>query len=263
MHNMKKLYSFTVNKETTKEVEKVVKNAEGKEEKVTEKVTISEPHTFFIRKPTRSLRDDAELFKGKKYKEAITNDLMPAALLTKRLINDEGIFSEQEKQKHEELKTQLLAVQAKLAKAGLVPEKDRNDEQKKEVEDLIQEVNKLRGEMAKYQVAELSVFDNTVEVYVRNKTIFFYTLFLAYKQDGDKELPYFGEDLAKDWNHNYKSKLAKFDDYEEQNDSFINRVINKFLHVVTIWFITGEEDEVELRNLVEPAGETDVKVTPP
>ena len=121
----------------------------------------------------------------------------------------------------------------------------------------------LRSELARFEAAQLSVFDNTVEVYVRNKCIFFYMLFLAYKLDGEKEIPFFGEIPAKNWEVNYDAKLKKYDEFEDINDPFWNQIINKFIHIVTIWFITGEEDEDALKRLIEPVEPTSEKVTAP
>ena len=260
---LKRLYSFNVSKTIEEDVEKIIKNSDGTETKIKEKESRKQDFRFFLRKPARALRDDAELFKGNKYSEAIKNNLLPAALVSKRLINDEGIFSEKEKQEHDTLKIKLFELQASLAKSYLVPEKERNEEQKKEVEDLIKELGTTRNQLSKYEALQLSIYDNTVEVYVRNKTIFFYALFLAYKDENGKETPFFGENTKKNWEANYNFKLEEYDKYEDQNDSFINKVINKFLHIATIWFVTGEEDEVELKKLIDPADETDAKILPP
>lgn len=260
---IKKLYSFEVSKDEEVEVEEIVANADGSQTITKRKEKKSVPYKFCIKKPTRTLREEVELFRGRKFAEATKSGLLPAALISKRLINDEGIFSETEKDKRAALEKELYEIQAKIAKINVVPEKDRNDDQKKESETLSKEIGDVRTQLATYEAAQLSVYDNSVEVYVRNKTIFFYTLFLACKEDGDKITPFFGEVPGKNWEVNYDAKLKKYDEYEELNDPFTNIVINKSMHIVTIWLITGEEREDELKKLIEPVEVTAEKVTHP
>lgn len=260
---MSKLYSFEVKKEVKTPVEKVVKNQDGTETKVTETVTTEETHKFSVRKPTRPLRDAADLYRGKKYGEALRNGMMPAALVGKRLVEDQGILSETEKEEKEKLQAKSYTLQAELVKANSVPEKDRTEDQKKEIARILDEINAIRNSLSRFEEAQLSVYNNSVEVYVRNKTIFFYTLFMSYKDEAGKEVPFFGDIDSKDFDKRFEAKLNKYDELEELFDPFIYKVINKFLLITTIWFITGEENEEALKNLVEPVKETGEKVTPP
>ena len=100
---MKRLHSFTV----TKEVE-VVKKDESENDKgekvITERTELEKkPQYFFIRKPTRALYDDAELFYAVKMSEGIKAGLLTKALLAKRYENDGGPLSEGEVERYGEL----------------------------------------------------------------------------------------------------------------------------------------------------------------
>jgi hypothetical protein len=71
---IKKIYSFTIDKEM--EVEKKDETINEKGEKV---VTISKvkekvPQKFFIRRPSRTMYDEAQLFHGAKFGEAVRKD---------------------------------------------------------------------------------------------------------------------------------------------------------------------------------------------
>ena len=104
----KRIYNFDFEKEIKQNIEKIVKNEDGTETKVIEEAVKKENYKFFVRKPTRSLRDEAELFKGRKYAEAIKSDLLPAALISKRLINDQGIFLSKKRNSIPNLKRSYL-----------------------------------------------------------------------------------------------------------------------------------------------------------
>ena len=61
---MKTIYEFAINKEgLVKETEESV-NEEGQKVTITKDVVSQVPHKYFIKKPTRALFDEAELFYG-------------------------------------------------------------------------------------------------------------------------------------------------------------------------------------------------------
>ena len=94
---MKKLFEFTVPKEVEIEENETSKNEKGEEIKITKKNKTKEQVKVFIRKPTRALFDEAELFYGVRLSEGIKAGLLTRALLAKRFTNDGGVLSEEEK----------------------------------------------------------------------------------------------------------------------------------------------------------------------
>ena len=93
---MKKLYEFTVTK-----VEPVIKketSTNDKGDKVITETTVDEKikYSFFLRKPTRALYDEAELFYGIELSKGIKAGLLTKALLAKRYENDGGSLSDGE-----------------------------------------------------------------------------------------------------------------------------------------------------------------------
>ena len=94
---MKKLFEFKVPKEVEIEEIETSKNEKGEEIKITKKNKTKEQVKVFIRKPTRALFDEAELFYGVRLSEGIKAGLLTRALLAKRFTNDGGVLSEEEK----------------------------------------------------------------------------------------------------------------------------------------------------------------------
>jgi hypothetical protein len=59
---MENIYEFTLNKKVKKQVEKTRKTKDGEEETVLSSRTVNSPVKFIIKKPTRRVADEAELF---------------------------------------------------------------------------------------------------------------------------------------------------------------------------------------------------------
>jgi hypothetical protein len=93
---MKKLYEFKLAKRETVTEKETKTNENG--EKVTIEKEVEKPvdHHFFIKKPTRSLYDEAELFYGVELSRGIKAGLLTKALLAKRYENDGGSLSDGE-----------------------------------------------------------------------------------------------------------------------------------------------------------------------
>ena len=81
---MKRIYEFTVNKEETVKEETVQKKKDGTEVTTSKDVKKEVPHKFFLRRPTRSMTDEAELYYGVRLAEGIKAGLLTRALLEKR-----------------------------------------------------------------------------------------------------------------------------------------------------------------------------------
>ena len=90
---MKKLYKFTISETVTKKVEEKSKDKDGNEVTVTKDSVEVVDRPIFLRKPTRSMFDEAELYYGVQLSEGIKAGLLTRALLAKRFSNDGGVMS--------------------------------------------------------------------------------------------------------------------------------------------------------------------------
>ncbi len=79
------LYSFDVKRETDVEVSDTSENEKGEKVTVTKIVTEVVPQVIRIKRPTRRMYDDAELFYGVKLSEGIRAGLLTKALLAKKI----------------------------------------------------------------------------------------------------------------------------------------------------------------------------------
>ena len=102
----------------------------------------------------------------------------------------------------------------------------------------------------------------TAEIYARNKTVFWYLLYLAYQENNKNEpTPLFpGKD--------YSTRLNKYEEIEEKNDLILNEAIQKLLYYITLWFVTGVGSSDGFSLLVKEIEDEDKKAaeapeTPP
>ena len=88
---MKKLFDFRIKKTTTETKKESSKNDKGETVTVEKDVETVVSQKVVLRKPNRSLYDEAELFYGVRLSEGIKAGLLTRALLAKRFSNDGGI----------------------------------------------------------------------------------------------------------------------------------------------------------------------------
>ena len=249
---MKKLFEFTVPKEVEVEETDISKNEKGEEIKTTKKVKTKEQAKFFLRKPTRALFDEAELFYGVRLSEGIKAGLLTRALLSKRFTNDGGVLSEEEKNVYATLYVALFERQNEFQKLSIKDESERTDEEKARYKEVVGELTELRTQIQDFETAQASLFDQTAENRARNKTILWWVLQLAYAVDEKgQEYPFFGQG-------NYESKISIYDNMEENGSEFESLVCRKLAYFVSFWYVGRASSQEEFEKLAAATLETNV-----
>lgn len=237
---MKTLYEFTSHKKEKVKEEVVTKDDEGNEVKSTKEVEKEVPYTFAIRKPTRSLFDEGELFYGIRLAEGVKAGLLTRQMLNKRYLNDGGSKSEMEESYERIVYALILEKQTRFQE--LEVKKDLTDEEKEELEELRKDIAQAQRQAQKYEAGQSSLFDQTAENRARNKTITWWALNLCYRKvekkqekEGDETTfdyqPFFGEG-------SYEDRLSKYDDLEEKDDKdFDVRTLKRFFYLISFWYV--------------------------
>ena len=238
---MKTMFEFDIYHE--KEIEKieVSTNEKGEEVKTTSKVKTTVPVKLAIKKPTRSLFDEAELFYGVRLSEGIKAGLLTRALLAKRFNNDGGVLSDEEQKEYNELYLEFFNLQSEFQKLSIKEESIRNDEEKENLKNVIAKMNDARERLQKYEMAQANLFEQTAENRARNKTIMWWVLQLSLIQDENKKLKELFEDGS------YEDKLKKYDEIEEAESDIEKIAIQKLLYLISFWYIgrAASQDEFE------------------
>lgn len=249
---MKKLYKFTISETVTKKVEEKSKDKDGNEVTVAKDSVECVDRSIFLKRPTRSMFDEAELYYGVQLAEGIKAGLLTRALLAKRFSNDGGVMSNPDKEEYADLYLKLFENQNAIERASSKKEKDRTKEEKEQMANLLSENGVIKREIQEFEMAQASLFDQTAENRARNKTILWWVLNMSYYGDPENNAtikPVFeGE--------NYSAKLASYDGIEEEGTEFQEEVIKKLVYYVSYWYVGQAQTEEEFTEVLEALDET-------
>ncbi len=249
---MKKLYKFTISETVTKKVEEKSKDKDGNEVTVTKDSVEVVDRPIFLRKPTRSMFDEAELYYGVQLSEGIKAGLLTRALLAKRFSNDGGVMSNPDKEEYADLYVRLFENQNAIERASAKKEKDRTDAEKEEMTTLLSDNGVIKREIQEFEMAQASLFDQTAENRARNKTILWWVLNMSYY--GNPEDNSTVKQIFK--GENYAEKLASYDLIEEDGSEFEEEVIKKLVYYVSYWYVGQAQTEEEFTEVLKALEET-------
>ncbi len=227
---MKTIYEFAINKEgIVKETEESVNEA-GQKVTITKDVTTQVPHNYFIKKPTRALFDEAELFYGVKLSEGVKAGLLTRTLLNKRYVDDGGILADKTKNAEADAYKDLYDAQNELQRLLALEEKDRPDYFAAKKEELESKITVIKNSLTELEMQKESLFDNTAETRARNKVITWWILFLSYYEKNGEKQPFFGEG-------DYEARMNRYDEIFESEDTHLVKVANAFIYFISFWYV--------------------------
>ena len=251
---MKRIYEFTVNKEEVVKEESVEKKKDGSEVTTSKDVKKEVPHKFFLRRPTRAMTDEAELYYGVRLAEGIKAGLLTRTLLEKRFKNDGGIRSDEDSKKYKVITDKLKKFYEEQTKILEISEKKRTSSQKKRLKELEKEVQPVRKELRDVQLQEDSLYEETAESRARNKVILWWMLHLAHSEQDGKDAEFFGSG-------DFEGKLKIYDGIDEGDDIFEISVARRFAYYVSFWFVGRPNTQQEFQEMVDLALRLDQEET--
>lgn len=242
---IKKLYTFSLDKDVETIVPQVSKNEAGDEVTVNKKELVKVPQKYFLRKPNRQLSDEATLQYGVVASLLTKKGILTRSMLSKRLEKDGGVRSEEEEKDYLSLYSSLFQKQEELQKNLLKPENERTDEEKAAIDKAAQEIGAIRVKFQAYESQRESLFDNTVESIANAKTMVWWLLHLAYKEDEKgKEIPYFGEGT-------YEERLQKLDDLEDESTDLDKKTLERFYLGLSLYFSNKSGEQKDFEELIK------------
>ena len=236
------IYEFTFDKKEKKKVEVERKNKEtGEVETILQNKTVKTPIKFIIKKPTRRLADEAEIYYSVRLSKAIKMGIVTKALLIKKYADNGGALSEEESKELLKSLKKLndLENEFKLLKAT---EKKEDASRIKELE---LEISSLKREMIQMESALQSVYQHTADAKAERETLLWYVVNLTKleKENGD-EIDWF-EGMDDD---------DKIDDFYEKFDSeegFDFDVVSKVSKVVGFWFYAQDSSKEQIDEFIK------------
>ena len=249
----RELYSFNIDIEREKEKEitkeKKRKNKEtGKMETVEETVirTVTEkiPVRIVLRKPSRTQIEDGDMFYSIWLNKFIKMGLLTRAMLAKKQVDIGGTLNEDDKMNYARLYLQLFEKQQNIIRYSAKDQDEMSTDEKDRLQSAVADLAVIRKQLADFEAAQASIFDHTADVKARNKTITWFLLHLAYRQEGEGEtdavdqVPIFsGTD--------YEEKYRSYQELDEAQDEVFLKAIDKLSTVATIWYMSGVQDQTD------------------
>lgn len=233
------IYTFTVDKTETKEVEVKRKNKEtGKDEKVIEEQEVATPIEFVIKKPSRRLVDEAETQYAVELSNNLKKGIVSKAMLAKQYSDTGGALTEDETKTVLVLMKdiQLLENEVQL----LSTSKTKN---KKEIAEKQALITSKRSSLIDLESSVQGVYQHTADSRAERALLLWYTIQLA-KIVVDGEEQDFFEGII------YEEKVESFYSKEESSD-FNREVVEKLMKVVSFWFYSQTTDEKQISEFVD------------
>lgn len=252
------LYSFSINieREVEEEVEKKKKRKNkdtGKMEVVTsvEKVKVQKeiPFNVYVKKPNRTELEDGDMFYSLELNKFIKMGLLTKAMLAKQYGNQGGIWSEKEQKLYADLLYRMHQKQLEVQQFSILGDNGKlSERQQEKLNTAVKEMSEIKKDLTEYEMVQNSLFDHTADVKARNRAIMWYILHLTYFTEGDTDDPVFEEMFE---GTTFEERYASYEQKEEEQDELYQRVIDKLSSIVTIWYISGTQNQSGLEDILE------------
>ncbi len=258
MLKFRELYKFQIPRlvETFEEVEDT--NSENQPVIVKKKVQKEAFEDFCLRKPTRSLYDEADLYYNKTVSKGLDEGLASYPLLVKKFENSGGIMSEPEKKEWAKKVTARYEKENEFKHLSVTP--SRSEEQEKQLKELIQEIALLDKDLRNYEIREQSLYDITAEARARKLTVGWWLLFLLYKKDKEKWVPFFEGEKNTDKEEAYDERQDE--DLPKEELEFNKKVIDHAYKATALWYYSRASNQEEFTSAIESLNKNDTPVEP-
>lgn len=258
----KPLYEFEVTKVAEVPETTVSTDEEGNEVQVTKKVTKEIALKFALKKPTRSEIESGEFFYHKTVGQGIDGGLISAPLLAKRLANDGGVLTEDEKDEYSKKFIERVETEMIFQKIASIAEVDRTDEQKEELLKAIEKIGKLTRALHDLELRQQTLFEITAEANARTKTIVWWLLLMLYKKnDAGEWIQFFDGD-------SHKFRQESYDDYMDDDENsaeeiaYTQKILNTASQATALWYYGRAKKQEEFVKALEELAKIENGVKP-
>jgi|TARA_R110002051_G_scaffold239875_1_gene300528 hypothetical protein len=235
------LYYFEVPRKTLKKVKEEKTDEEGKKFTIEQEEEVEEVVEIYLRRPTRRVYDECNLFYSVKISEGIKKGLMTRAMLSKRYRDDQGALSDEEKAALNE-KYNILLIKEKefqVIQLNLAEVEMSLEVRQERLAELVKEIEGLKNDLESFEFAAESLYEHTAESRAARLTNMWWLLHLTHfrvEENGIEEFqPFF---IGK----NFEKKMEAYSMLEERiaqvEDRFVDfetSVIEKATYLLSAW----------------------------
>lgn len=254
----KVLYQFTINKiaEIEEEKSEVVTNEQG--ESVTrtykEKIKKEVPVEILINQPSRKQIQEADMEFSIEMSKCIRNGILTKAMLLNKYNDTGGLISEADAKIMINSADEIRELQAKITILNLKPESERDEDEKKRIDDINSEILKKRKTLIEKETSYITLFNHTADIKAQNRAILWYVLNLTFFKDSSKKNAEFEPLFA---GKSFEAKELSMHEYEENENEIYAKCYSKLASIISYWFFTSAVDKEEFDRII---GEIDGKV---
>lgn len=233
------IYTFKITKSEKKKVETTRKNKEtGEEETVLSNRTVKTPVDFLVKRPTRRLADEAEVYYSQQLSKAIKMGIVTKAMLLKKYADNGGALSEEESK---ELVKMLKRKKDLEDEYKMISASSKDKAKKEKIEKEIILINK---ELIEMESALQGVYQHTADQKAERATLLWYIINLTRVKNEDGEFIEFFE------GSDYEDKLEDLYDKDESEDEFYLEAISKLSKAVSYWFYAQEASQEDIEKFI-------------
>ena len=235
------IYEFTLKKKVKKQVETKRKNKDGEEETILSNRTVSVPVKFFVKKPTRRMADEAEVFYSVQLSKAIKMGIVTKAMLIKKYADNGGALSEEESKL---LLKSLKELNDLENEYKLCVVKKTKDSEKKS-DELALKIVTLKRELQELESSLQSVYQHTADSKAEKEVLLWYAIQLTeFSEDGgEKEAFFNGLD--------FEEQLEDLYNKYEVDESFESEATSKICKVVGYWFYNQAAEKKDIEEFIK------------
>tara|TARA_B100000287_G_scaffold60267_1_gene52743 strand:+ start:729 stop:1664 length:936 start_codon:yes stop_codon:yes gene_type:complete len=235
LNTKKWLYSFKVPRKYIKTVKEEKTDEDGKKMTISKEEEVTEDVEIFLKRPSRKLFDECNLFYSVKISEGVKAGLLTRAMINKRYKNDGGGLSKKEQEDFNSVYSQLLikekefqVVQLNLQENLEMTDQERQDK----LSDLVKEMEELKVDLEKYSVKAEDLYEHTAESRAARLTNMWWLLFLTYMKFKNEERGGIDDYMPMFEGKNFEKKSEAYELVEERIEDSEDRFINFEAEVV-------------------------------
>ena len=240
--NTKKwLYAFPLERKSQIEVEET-REENGEEIVVKKKKDITETVEVYLKRPTRKMYDDCNLFYSVEISKGVKLGMMTRAMIAKRYKNDGGGLSREEQEDFGRKYNDLMLKEREFQIVQLNLQEDETlslEERQDKLKNLVEEIEEIKADMEKYEVAAESLYEHTAEARAARRTNMWWLFFLTYvkfkndEKGGIDDFTPFFEGKTFDKKSEFYEKLEET--IAETDNEFGADLIEKASYILAAW----------------------------
>lgn len=201
-----------------------------------------------LKKPTRSMFNEADMFYSIQLNKYIKMGLLTAEQLAKRQIDIGGTFSEEQQKHYAKLQTLIADKEEMFLRLAAKTELSPDEEDRKK--SLIEDISVLRSQIIDYEYIRNQVYEHTANSKARNDVILWWVLGITQFAEIDKD-GNTGEFRAMFEGDSHETRKMKLEEMEDDEDVVVTNCFSKLVKIVTVWYWMGISDNKKMEEILK------------